>query len=196
MKGMKPVWLAVVLVLAACGSPPTGARPSPDPSPTPAPTPQPPLAQGVAAACPQNIGNPDARYSFACPEGWKVIDCAQTQFTSAYTWLINPAEQCRQEMSGARALAVSVEGAQPPPAYLGELQSSQKVSVDSVAGTRQVYKVTAANTMPPPGGTTQTLYTFAVGGRAYYFQYDRYPGDPDRTAEFDHMITGTLAFHA
>ena len=192
MSGIKLGWFAAALLVAACGSPPVGALPSPDPSPTP--TPQPPLAQGVVAACPQNIANPDGKYSLACPDGWQVIDCAQTQFNSPYTWLLNPATRCGQELAGVRALAISVEGDQPPPAYLGDLQSSQPVAVDSVAGTRNVYRVTANNTMPPPKDTAQVLYKFATGGRTYYFQYDRHPGDPDRTAEFDRLVTETLAF--
>lgn len=133
MRGLKSVGLAALLLLAGCGSPPAGSLPSPDPTPTP--TPQPPLVQGVLAECPQNIANSSGKYSFSCPVGWKVIDCAQTEFNSPYTWLINPAEQRRQEMAGVRALAISVEGDQPPPAYLGELRSSQSVTVDAVSGT-------------------------------------------------------------
>ena len=40
------------------------------------------------------------------------------------------------------------------------------------------------------------LYLFATGGRTYYLEFDRYPGDPDSTREFDRMATQTLKFSA
>ena len=50
--------------------------------------------------------------------------------------------------------------------------------------------------LPPPKDTVQVLYTFATGGRTYYLEYDRYPGDPDRASDFDRMVMETLAFSA
>ncbi len=91
---------------------------------------------------------------------------------------------------------ISFSGAHDPAGYLGSLQSSQDVTVASVSGTRKVYLVTANNPLPPPKDTVQVLYTFVTGGRTYYLEYDRYPGDLDATAAFDSMVTQTLAFSA
>jgi hypothetical protein len=99
-------------------------------------------------------------------------------------------------MYGARAFVISYAGAPDPPGYLGDLQRSQSVTVASVAGTRKVYSVTASNPLPPPKDTVQVRYTFQTGGRTYYIGYDRYPGDPDRTPDFDRMVMETLAFPA
>lgn len=195
MRGLNLLWVAAIALIAACGSAPSGSLPSPSP-PSPTPTPKPPLAQGVVSVGPQNISNGGGSYSFSIPDGWKVIDCAQTQFNAPYTWLINPGDQCRQEMSGARAFVISLGGDQPPAAYLGEQQSTNAITVSSVAGTRTVYQVTANTAMPPPQGTVQVVYKFVTGGHTYFIHYDRYPGDPDQTAEFDRMVTETLAFHS
>jgi len=200
MHGLKGVWAAVMFTLVgACASAPSGSLLSPTPSPSASapsasPTPHPPLAQGTVSDCPQTIDNQPGRYTFVCPQGWKVIDCPQTEFHSPYTWLINPAEQCRQQMSGVRAFVISLDRDQPPASYLGAQQASRQVTVDSVTGTRIVY-VVSANSMPPPKDTVQLLYRFSTGGRTFYAQYDRYPDDTDRTAEFDRMVTETLKFH-
>jgi hypothetical protein len=108
--------------------------------------------------------------------------------------MINPQSPCRQEEYGSRVFAISFAGAHAPPGYLGTLQSSQNVVVAGAAGTRQVYLVTASNPLPPPKGTVQVLYALPHGGRTYYVQYDRYPGDADATATFDDMVTQTLTF--
>jgi hypothetical protein len=191
---------AMLALIGACGSAPSGSLPSPSPTPSdsapsPSPSPHPPLAQGMVAECPQAIDNQSGRYALICPQGWKVIDCPQTEFHSPYSWLINPAEQCRQQMSGVRAYVISLDGDQPPASYLGAEQSSRQVTVDSVTGTRTVHLVSANNTMPPPRDTVQVLYRFSTGGRTFYVQYDRYPGDLDRTADFDRMVTETMKFH-
>ena len=75
-------------------------------------------------------------------------------------------------------------------------QSTLNVSVLGVSGTRATYLVTVSNSLPPPKGTVQVLYTFTTGGRKYYLEYDRYPGDADQTALFDAMVTGGLRFSA
>lgn len=200
MHGLKTLWLAAIMVVVgACGSEPSGSVPSPSPSPSPtaaspSPTPSPALAQGTVAECPQRIENQSGKYGLICPQGWKVIDCGQTDLHGPYTWLINPAAECRQQMSGVRAYVVSVQGDLGPPSYLGAQQQSKQVTVNSVAGTRSVHVVSADNALPPPKETVQVLYKFATGGRTFYALYDRYPGDPDRTAEFDRMVTETLKF--
>lgn len=139
--------------------------------------------------------NISGHYSFTCPAGWTFINCEETNFYSPYTWLINP-DGCRQEAYGARLFVISFSGTHDPAGYLGSLQSSHDVTVASVAGTRKVYLVTANNPLPPPKDTVQVLYTFVTGGRTYYLEYDRYPGDLDATATFDSMVTQTLAFSA
>jgi hypothetical protein len=80
--------------------------------------------------------------------------------------------------------------------YVGERQSSQVVTVAGVGGTRRTYLVTASNPLPPPKNTVQILYTFVTGGRTYFALYDRYPGDLDRTADFDRMVTASFRFSA
>lgn len=91
-------------------------------------------------------------------------------------------------------LAANHESNQGPGMYVGARQSSQNVVVAGVTGTRRTYLVTADNPLPPPKGTVQVLYTFVTGGRTYFAQYDRHPGEADLTSGFDQMITGSLAF--
>jgi len=108
--------------------------------------------------------------------------------------LVNPDPTCNQEEYGVRAFAISLPGPGDPPRYLGALQSTRKVTVTGVSGTRSVYLVTANNPLPPPKGTVQVLYKFATGGRTYYLEYDRFPGNVDRTGAFDQMVLGSLKF--
>jgi hypothetical protein len=114
-----------------------------------------------------------------------------------YTWLINP-EGCRWEQYTARMMVWSRPGDQPfgVNAYLGQLQSSQPVTVSAVSGERRTYLVTADNPIPPPKGTVQVEYRFLTGGRTYFALYDRYPGDTDLTAAFDRIVTTSLTFSA
>ena len=136
------------------------------------------------------VHNAGGRYAFTCSTTWQYINC------DSYAWLINPPGLCTQELYGARLVMISFPGAHDPPGYLGTLQSSKTVTVASVAGTRKVYLVTKSNPLPPPKDTVQVLYTFKTGGRTYYFEYDLYAGDADSTAEFDRMVTQTVAFSA
>jgi hypothetical protein len=80
--------------------------------------------------------------------------------------------------------------------YVGDRQSSQAVTVAGVGGTRRTYLVTASAPLPPPKNTVQILYTFLTGGRTYFALYDRYPGEPDLTADFDRMVTASFQFSA
>jgi hypothetical protein len=159
---------------------------------TPTPTPS-----GTAiATCPAIVSNASGAYSLQCPAGWTYLNCEGTAFYPPSTWLINPTVICTQEAYGARVFVVSYPGAHDPPGSLGSPQSAKSVDVDSVSGTRKVYLVTASHPLPPPTDTIQVLYTFVTGGRTYYLEYDRFPGDADQTAAFDQMVSGTLKFSA
>lgn len=141
-------------------------------------------------------------YSFQCPTGWKFINCEETAFGGSYTWLVNPSPSCLPEQYGARMMIESAAGdhsADPENyqrLYVGERQSSQPVTVAGVGGTRRTYVVTANNPLPPPRNTVQILYTFVTGGRTYFALYDRYPGEPDLTVDFDRMVTASFRFSA
>jgi len=174
------------------GSPSGTASSSRLPSPTPASTP----TQTAITSCPDSIVNSSGAYSVQCSAGWQYLNCEATDQASSYTWLINPSEPCRSETYGARMLVISGAGALQPPGYLGAPQSTLNVTVLGVSGTRATYLVTVSNPLPPPKGTVQVLYTFTTGGRKYYLEYDRYPGDADQTALFDAMVTGGLRFSA
>jgi hypothetical protein len=117
-----------------------------------------------------------------------------------YTWLVNPSVGCLTEQYGARMMILSEAGdhsADPEnhqTLYVGDRQSSQAVTVAGVGGTRRTYLVTANGPLPPPNNTVQILYTFVTGGRTYFALYDRYPGEPDLTADFDRMVTASFRF--
>jgi hypothetical protein len=152
--------------------------------------------------CPAKVSNSSGRYSFQCPAGWKFVNCEASESTGSYTWLVNPPKSsfCLQEAYGARMLVWSQPGdhsADPENhvgIFVGERQSSQPVTVAGVSGTRRSYLVTADYPLPPPKNTVQILYTFLTGGRTYFADYDRYPGEADLTTDFDRMITGSFGF--
>jgi hypothetical protein len=151
----------------------------------------------VIANCPARISNVGGAYSFSCPAGWTYINCDQLPTIEPYTWLINPGG-CRWEQYTARMMVWSRQGDQPfgVNAYLGQPQSSQPVTIAGVSGARRTYLVTTDNSIPPPKGTVQVEYRFLTGGRTYFAEYDRYPGDTDLTSGFDQMVTGSLSFSA
>jgi hypothetical protein len=160
------------------------------------------VTAGTITTCPAKVRNVSGAYSFQCAAGWKFINCEETTGSGGYTWLVNPYTICLTEQYGARMMIVSEAGdhsADPEnhqTLYVGERQSSQAVTVAGVGGTRRTYLVTASNPLPPPRNTVQILYTFVTGGRTYFALYDRYPGDPDRTADFDRMVTASFRFSA
>jgi hypothetical protein len=199
----------VVALLVACGSPSPHAGASPTPSPaarpvsvSPSPIVAPVPASPVSAVdCPSAIRNVSGSYSFICPAGWKALNCEATSFSGSFTWLINP-DACRSEAYGARSDVMSATGdhSNDPDnqigPYKGQLQSSQTVIVAGVTGVRRTYLVTAQNPLPPPNRTVQVRYVFVSGGRTYWIDYDRYPGEADLTSAFDTMVSSTFRFSA
>ena len=188
--------------LVACGSPvpaagtslatspsispmPTASVASPAPRPDPPPPGAPPGGD-AAVDCPAVISSANGSYSFICPLGWKALHCEAL----AFTWLLNPGN-CRGEAYGARFLVLTRSGdhSQDPPGqnglYTGEFQSSQSAKADGRSGTRSIFLVKGNKPLPPSDGTIQIQYIFFTGGRTYWIEYDRYPGDSDLTAAFD-----------
>jgi hypothetical protein len=148
------------------------------------------------------VKNVSGAYSFQCSTSWKFTNCEATNSDAAYTWLVNPATPCLSELYGARMIVLSEPGdhsADPENhqgLYVGTRESSQPVTVAGVSGTRRTYVVSADNPLPPPKNTVQVLYTFVTGGRTYFAEYDRYPGDTDLTSAFDQMVVGSFRFSA
>ena len=203
------VLLVAVCVLAACAP---GGRTADAPTAWPSTSapasasPQPPLGaagSGELANCPAIVRNVSGAYAFQCSASWKFINCEATNGNGSYTWLVNPGTPgCWSELYGARMMVLSEPGdhsADPENhqgIYAGTRQSSQPVTVAGVSGTRRTYVVSADNPLPPPKNTAQVLYTFVTGGRTYFADYDRYPGDTDLTAAFDQMVMGSFRFSA
>jgi len=122
----------------------------------------------------------------------------------AFTWLVNPGN-CSGEQYGSTMLIESEAGdhsADPENGStiaVGLRQSSQPVVVSGASGTRRTYlygKDSQSMSGDSLAGTTEVLYIFVTGGRTYFAAYWHYPADPDLTADFDRMVTGTLKFFA
>ena len=82
---------------------------------------------------------------------------------------------------------------------VGLRQSSQPVVVSGASGTRRTYlygKDSQSMSGDSLAGATEVLYIVVTGGRTYFAAYWHYPADPDLTADFDRMVTGTLKFFA
>jgi hypothetical protein len=109
----------------------------------------------------------------------------------------SPTSQCNGEEYNARFSLISESGDVPPGDFSGEYikkTSSASAMANGVEGTRETFRYLKDTTLPPPVGTDRVRYVFVTGGRTCVIGYFHYPDEPDRTKDFDTLVTETLRF--
>ena len=192
--------LAVATVLISCGSNPSARLVTPAsgersvsrsgfPSPvTDSPI---PTASGWLMYV-NHVG----QFTLSAPPDWQIQSCEDE---SGY--LVDSGPCGRGEYYQARLFGVSFSGDQrqalPPNGCSGfcggTLIGSTEVVVDAVHGFRYT-AVIGKSPLGPPEGSKQIYYVFFSGSRTYAFAYSVWPGDRDRSADFDRLVQQTLRF--
>jgi len=195
--------------LAGCRAP---ARPSTAPLTTASAT-----ASAAASATPRASGAPSstpdatagwARYSdvtdqfsLRYPPAWLQRTCVVDVHTSLFLAPSSPAlGVCNSGFGGQMYVGAATGDQRTVFALTGypDLVNTT-VTVNGVTGMRQSATVSAATDMGPAVGTRLVKYLFFTHGRTYQCNYTQGPSGPTSTnlvADFDLMVTGTLAFTA
>jgi hypothetical protein len=169
-------------------SPATGVRlgsPPPFPSPiTDSPVPSP----GGWVTFVNHLG----QFTYSAPSSWKAIACEDSG--AGYVVAESGSLPCGVgEYESAWLFVISIAGDQRANyPYRGRLVSAAQVTVDGVQGFRWASHVDSPNPLPPPKGSDEITYAFFNGTRTYSFNYDRWPGEPDRSADFDRSVQQVL----
>lgn len=116
--------------------------------------------------------------------------------TYAVATFVPPSTPCNGEEYDARFSLQSTPGNQTPAPYNSHYLAktgSATGTADGVNGIRETFHYLDAG-ISPPKGTDLVRYVFLTAGRTYVVEYFHYPGEPDRTADFDTLVKDTLRF--
>lgn len=193
--------------VAACGPPagepgPAGttgatAGTTTGPASTSTPTPAPTLDPTVAWT---RYSDPVDHFSLRYPGTWMQRTCLNGVHTGLF--LAPTADSlgiCNSGFGGQMSV-IAVTGDERTAMQLSGLPDlvTTAVTVDGQAGTRQSATAVASE-LGPPAGTRLVVYVFFIGGRTYRCSYTQAPSgatSADVLADFDLMVTRTLAFAA
>jgi hypothetical protein len=220
MTAMRAALLLLVLWLAACGSGPAAALSTPsrsaasssrsgDPTP-PGSASQPRVVPPITnSPIPTANGwvtyvNHVGKFTFSAPAAWRVKSC---ESEIGYLFATDDtSDACgRQEHYGAWLFGVSLAGDAsdhlPPAAneytYLSRVTGSQAVVIrGAVKGVRYTAVEDRDGMIGAPKGTTEVYYLLFDGQQTLAIIYSRVPKAPDRTSDFDRMVTTTLRLGA
>lgn len=136
-------------------------------------------------------------FTFWHPPDWylKMCDTGGTQYVVAA--FVQPTTPCNGEEYEARFSLLWQTGNVPPSefnsTYIPKTSSAAAIA-DGVNGTRDAFVYLTDSGLPPPKGTDLVRYEFVTAGRTYVVAYLHYPKEPDRTKDFDMLVTQTLRF--
>ncbi len=106
------------------------------------------------------------------PPEWQSRNCEGDQYFSPQVFMgTSDQPPCKVDEGAFQILIVEFPSDTPagqrPGAYVGTVRSTDTVTVQGVRGARVTAEVTDSNSLPPPKGTTQIVYTFTTSGKTY-----------------------------
>ena len=115
----------------------------------------------------------------------------------AVATFVPPSTPCNGEEYDQRFLLQSQPGDVPTTQFNSQYvmkTGSASAAANGVVGTRDTFHYVQDTGFPPPQGTDLVRYTFVTGGRTYVVEYLHYPTEPDRTSDYNLLVTKTLRF--
>ena len=110
---------------------------------------------------------------------------------------VPPRSPCNGEEYDSRFSLQSQPGNIQPAEFISEYiekTGSAPATAGGVNGMRDTFKYLTDSSLPPPKGTDLVRYLFVTSGRTYQVEYLHYANEPDRTRDFDILVTETLRF--